>query len=170
MAKSRVLRKAVLVALSSPHSAISSRGGVERALCEQGISTIEASSALQAAIDDGVVFESIPGYVQKSGYFRRLWSLRPWKPAPPTADHVLATMIPISQIPPRKAPGVAFSLPCHLGQLREDGSLLVHGEMAVYHFLTGEWREWHLGARRGRLIDFSATHYAVAGAAPAQPA
>lgn len=150
--------KEVVAALANLTGPLVTRESLETALKKQSLTSDQASSAIQIAINEGFLREDAHGFLHRSGLLRGLWRSRPWRPKPVTAQQILAEMKPISDLPQasRWLRGHPMSAPCALAQLRDDGSLLVHGELASYSFDREEWVEF---SKAMYVVDFTPTHY-----------
>lgn len=139
------------------------RRALEDRIAGRGLSYLEAEAAVQDALNDGWLSEPQAGYVKRNGWLKRLWEARPWRTQPPSAEEVLKSMTSVGLLPPvdgRRRQGAPLSAPCVLAELRNDGSLLEYGEIAMYHFGRMEWVSFPNGDRH---ISFPATHYRIAG-------
>lgn len=155
-------REIVMQALKTFRKVAPVRGDLEATIVRRGLTSLEAQAAIQSGLDEGWLDEPFPGYVRKCGVLKRLWAARPWKEQPPTADDMLALMTPVAQLPPVDSTvnfGGPISVPCVLAELRGDGSLLEHREVAVYHFGRKAWVRY---LANDKTIEFSATHYRIA--------
>ena len=59
-----------------------------------------------------------------------------------TADEMLALMKPVSTLPPRelgRPDHFRYSDLCRVGELRSDGTLLMHEGLVRYEYETGTW-------------------------------
>lgn len=134
---------------------------MEMRLESHGHSHVQATTLVQSAINHGQLVEKgVDGkiYLKKANLIERLWAGRPWRITPPTAAEILSKMTPISIAPPQdtKRFGPRVSVPCVLAELRQDGSLLEHNQIAVLHYETGIWVDV---LRRKNPVNFPATHY-----------
>jgi hypothetical protein len=142
---------------------IPTRRALENKVAGLGLSYLDAEAAVQNALNDGWLSEPLPGYLEQNSWLKRLWERRPWRTPSPTADEVLESMTLVDLLPPvdgTRRHGSPVSAPCVLAELRHDGSLLEHGEIAMFHFTRMEWVNF---PNADRKINFPATHYRIAG-------